>query len=176
MHVGIANPRWRGKRSRHSRCMRNPQFYVSVKRSIVTPYCKGPIFGHGGGCKYTGTQMCYTTHIHGTMNDSHCFPVPHWPTCFQTFPRKAYCISTQLCTGLLCYYDLLCCISFGVLTWSVYSCYSVPIGWRGAILFRYISKPKSIRKINLKWIRGMITNIQQCNYNEWLSIQTWNAM
>ena len=26
MHVGIANPRWRGKRSRHSRCMRNPQF------------------------------------------------------------------------------------------------------------------------------------------------------
>ena len=29
MHVGISNPQWRGKRSRHSRCMRNPQFYVS---------------------------------------------------------------------------------------------------------------------------------------------------
>ena len=29
MRVGIANPRWRGKRSRHSRLMRNPQFYVS---------------------------------------------------------------------------------------------------------------------------------------------------
>ena len=26
MHVGIANPRWRGKRSRYSRRMRNPQF------------------------------------------------------------------------------------------------------------------------------------------------------
>ena len=26
--------RWRGKRSRHSRCMRNPQFYVSGKRPI----------------------------------------------------------------------------------------------------------------------------------------------
>ena len=25
----IANPRWRGKRSRHSRPMRNPKFYVS---------------------------------------------------------------------------------------------------------------------------------------------------
>ena len=25
---------WRGKRSRHSRCMRNPQFYVSSKRPI----------------------------------------------------------------------------------------------------------------------------------------------
>ena len=27
MHVGIANLRWRGKRSRHSWCMRNPQFF-----------------------------------------------------------------------------------------------------------------------------------------------------
>ena len=34
MHVGIANPRWRGKRSQHSRRMRNPQIYVSGKRSI----------------------------------------------------------------------------------------------------------------------------------------------
>ena len=31
MYVGIANPWWRGKRSRHSRRMRNPQFYVSCK-------------------------------------------------------------------------------------------------------------------------------------------------
>ena len=36
MHVGIANPRWRGKRSRHSRRMRNPLFYVSGKRPIPT--------------------------------------------------------------------------------------------------------------------------------------------
>ena len=34
MHVGITNPRWRGKRSRHSRRMRNPQFYVSGKRPM----------------------------------------------------------------------------------------------------------------------------------------------
>ena len=33
-HVGIGNPRWRAKRSRHSRHMRNPQFYVSGKRPI----------------------------------------------------------------------------------------------------------------------------------------------
>ena len=31
MHAGIANPQWRGKGSRHSRRMRNPQFYVSDK-------------------------------------------------------------------------------------------------------------------------------------------------
>ena len=37
MHVGIANPRWRGKRSRHSRRMRNPQFCVSGKRPIGKP-------------------------------------------------------------------------------------------------------------------------------------------
>ena len=39
MHVGIANPRWRGKRSRHFQRIRNPQFYVSGKRPIhcITP-------------------------------------------------------------------------------------------------------------------------------------------
>ena len=31
MYVGIANPRWRGKRPRHSRCMHNPQFFVPGK-------------------------------------------------------------------------------------------------------------------------------------------------
>ena len=36
MYVGIANPSWRGKRSRHSWRMRNPQFYVSGKRPM--PY------------------------------------------------------------------------------------------------------------------------------------------
>ena len=35
MHVRIANPRWRGKRSRHSRRMRNPQFYVSGTRPML---------------------------------------------------------------------------------------------------------------------------------------------
>ena len=30
---GLLWSRWRGKRSRHSRCMRNSQFYVSGKRS-----------------------------------------------------------------------------------------------------------------------------------------------
>ena len=35
MHVEIANPRWWGKRSRHSWRMRNPQFYLSGKRPIV---------------------------------------------------------------------------------------------------------------------------------------------
>ena len=34
MHVGIANPRWRGKGSRHSQRMRKPQFCVSGKRPI----------------------------------------------------------------------------------------------------------------------------------------------
>ena len=32
--TGFIWSRWRGKRSRHSRRMRNPQFYVSVKRPI----------------------------------------------------------------------------------------------------------------------------------------------
>ena len=35
MHVGIANPRWRGKRSQLSRRMRNPQIYVSCARPMT---------------------------------------------------------------------------------------------------------------------------------------------
>ena len=38
MHVGIVNPRWRGKCSWHSRRMRNPQFYVSGKRPMLKLY------------------------------------------------------------------------------------------------------------------------------------------
>ena len=34
MHVGIDKPRWRGKRSRYSRRMRNQQFYASGKRPM----------------------------------------------------------------------------------------------------------------------------------------------
>ena len=34
-HIGIASPQWRGKRSRHSPRMRNPQFCVSGKRPMV---------------------------------------------------------------------------------------------------------------------------------------------
>ena len=34
MHVGIANPRWWVKRSRHSRRMRDQQFHVSGKRPM----------------------------------------------------------------------------------------------------------------------------------------------
>ena len=38
MHVGIANPRWWGKRSRYSQRMRNLQFYVSGKRPMAHPH------------------------------------------------------------------------------------------------------------------------------------------
>ena len=34
MHIGIANPQWRGKGARDSRRMRNAQFYVSGKRPM----------------------------------------------------------------------------------------------------------------------------------------------
>ena len=34
IHVGIAKPQWRRKRSRHSRRMRNHQFCVSAKRTM----------------------------------------------------------------------------------------------------------------------------------------------
>ena len=39
MHIGIANPRWRGKRSRHSRRMHNSHFYVTGKRPMDIRKC-----------------------------------------------------------------------------------------------------------------------------------------
>ena len=39
MHVGIANPWWRGKGSRHYRRMRNPHFCISGKRSMLCASC-----------------------------------------------------------------------------------------------------------------------------------------
>ena len=46
MHVRIANPRWRGRRSRHSRRMRNPQFFVSGKRPMASLDHKRLILQH----------------------------------------------------------------------------------------------------------------------------------
>ena len=56
MHVGIAYPWWWGKHSRHSRRMRNPQFYVSGKRPMDCPVkvipssCRHPVPGCSPGC------------------------------------------------------------------------------------------------------------------------------
>ena len=36
IHVGLANPRWRGKASRHSRCMHSQQFYVRARGPYAT--------------------------------------------------------------------------------------------------------------------------------------------
>ena len=41
MHHGTCVTRWRGKRSRHSRRMHNPQFYVFVKKPIDSHHKPG---------------------------------------------------------------------------------------------------------------------------------------
>ena len=46
MHVGIANSRWRGKCSRHSRRMRNPQFCVSGKKPMDNATSKQSALKH----------------------------------------------------------------------------------------------------------------------------------
>ena len=61
MHVGIANPRWRGKRSRHSRRMRNPQFYLSGERSMgamVATDSANQIFELPSGLHLSDTGVC----------------------------------------------------------------------------------------------------------------------
>ena len=62
MHVGITDPRWRGKRSRHSRCMGNPRFYVSGKRPMETHSPPGKGRQEEPRGKRSGTKLS----IHGT--------------------------------------------------------------------------------------------------------------
>ena len=64
MHVGIVNPRWRGKRSRHPRCMRNPQFDVSGKRSMA-PFIM--IWRHG-----MEAVSAFTGHLWGESIGNRC--------------------------------------------------------------------------------------------------------
>ena len=53
--------RWRGKRSRHSRCMRNPQFYVSSKRSIKLDGSQSKQNGEIRFSEYK--NICPETHV-----------------------------------------------------------------------------------------------------------------
>ena len=59
LHVGIANPRWRGKRSRHSRHMCNPQVYVSGKRPMVISNLL--VYLYACFYKLRVTSNCYRT-------------------------------------------------------------------------------------------------------------------
>ena len=69
MHVGIATPGWRGKRSQHSRRMRNPHFCVSCKRpigvwSLNASYSLQYIFGRIAWCA-TVLQAFFCTQLWG---------------------------------------------------------------------------------------------------------------
>ena len=86
MHVGIANPRWWGKRSRHSRRMRNPQFYVSGKspwyhgfndlvrqgaRTAKPWYWPGSVrllhYQHRNGCNSSPPSAAYMGQLIGSV-------------------------------------------------------------------------------------------------------------
>ena len=82
MHVGIANLQWQGKRSRHSRRMHNPQFYVSGKRPMAAHFlnvvgskqCLSPF--------PAVVILCMETMMIGKVNQL-CDPCSIWP-CFIT--------------------------------------------------------------------------------------------
>ena len=63
MHIGIANPRWWGKRSRHSRRMHNPQFYASGKRPMLIHWNSLLSVAWLPRCSLALTQICeFATH------------------------------------------------------------------------------------------------------------------
>ena len=61
MHVGIAISLWRGKRSRHSRHMRKPQFYVSGKRPITGVLRNSDLFAQHLNVHHIVAIWCHKT-------------------------------------------------------------------------------------------------------------------
>ena len=102
MHAGIANPRWRGKRSRHSRRMRNPQVYVSGKRPMWL--LSSSMFPDllGGGTDWRHGSICRPV-VHAAQDllllpnrSEHwnCYTVGHaWQTMMTSWHGNVVCAS-----------------------------------------------------------------------------------
>ena len=60
MYVGSANPRWRGKRSRHSLRMCKTQSYVSGKRPMTTPWLNPCCWN---GLRQTCKRVCHSIEL-----------------------------------------------------------------------------------------------------------------
>ena len=117
MHVEITNPRWRGKRSRHSRRMRNPQFYVSGKR----PIWPGP---------------CLTLSFYALLKKIKISSRLLWPGLMSVLPRYilsryiefSYLLSfhnrsKDLCFGILLHDVVITCTYTGLML--VYSLFNI---------------------------------------------------
>ena len=105
MHVSIANPRWRGKRSRNSRRMRNPQYYVSGKR----PMAWYNIFISSCLCKCQ-KYTCVITLEHWSL-----VSVVHIPSTFHYLAiiyNSIKCIANTFCNCMcLLHHIALCCFN-----------------------------------------------------------------
>ena len=107
-HVGIASPRVCGKRSRHPRRMRNPQFYVSGKRPMLTvmnraaSYARNMIMRNQHNwkrCKLiysSNLQTCWSRYCFNTI----CFSALEnirWPChCWCSLERSWYLLGSQV--------------------------------------------------------------------------------
>ena len=106
MHLGIAKPRWREKRSRHSWRMRNPPFCISGKRSMPWHHCVQAKkigwhlrpFGNSATCCQHSAMVAYISHesprqlLHVSCNAE---PILAY---YDVFATTLYC----QCQWLLC--------------------------------------------------------------------------
>ena len=99
MHVGIAKPRWWGKRSGHSRRMRNPQFYVSGK-SLMPYYVRWS----------TGAACGITTIINLMIHESVIIVYIIVVTRCITLRNRGYYLLNILIPGLWCRNKHILCL------------------------------------------------------------------
>ena len=97
MHVGIAQLRWREKRTRQSRCLRNPQFYVSGKWPIVrVSVC---VRVHSIICSRKTGWTVYAF-VHSDSNICHVF-YKIWSAFFQPFFHESSLRKPCLIIGII---------------------------------------------------------------------------
>ena len=99
--------RWRGKRSRHSRRMRNPQFYVSGKSSIELPHISSlfTVMNHAFTCfghdephvMLCSLPVCACFHQSSTIQSTRVASVWHTQQHSSPTARTHHCLSHVDC-------------------------------------------------------------------------------
>ena len=157
MHVRIANPRWRGKRSPHSRRMHNPLFYVCGKRPIIGYYGAWLHQQVDGLCNQLAEantdeniKAPITGHLWGEFQECENRFHDMTSSCRDTFPMGHTCVTFNLRSNTLPHmgnrpivYWLEVDLHKPVYAWYMPSFQCLLIDWQ-------LSEDKAIRYVNRK--------------------------
>ena len=169
MHVGIATPQWRRKRSRHARRMSIPQFYVSGKRPMglkVDGKCTFQVFSSPWYIWVNWQYLLRTATTHRLHILRVILKIPalrfETSTCFvdPLFQRRTY--------------HLLTLTVWKMLTKMVFSETNIPVIWFDTLALPYTLSSWDGMETPAcgKWIDSLQAHIQA--WSGWLIINPYH--